>query len=70
MRLDGEPLDEAAVDLPADRLDGAVLQVGRRRFKRLRSARARVVAAPSAVLHCSVALGAVGIPDPSGRHGL
>jgi tyrosyl-tRNA synthetase len=36
VRLDGEALDEAAVDLPADRLDGAVLQVGRRRFKRLR----------------------------------
>jgi tyrosyl-tRNA synthetase len=36
VRLDGEALDESAVDLPADRLDGAVLQVGRRRFKRLR----------------------------------
>ncbi|MBN1527651.1 MAG: tyrosine--tRNA ligase [Thermoleophilaceae bacterium] len=37
VRLDGEPLDESAIDLPAERLDGAVLQVGRRRFKRLRS---------------------------------
>ena len=36
VRLDGEPLDGDAVDLPAARLDGAVLQVGRRRFKRLR----------------------------------
>jgi tyrosyl-tRNA synthetase len=36
VRLDGEPLDESAVDLSAARLDGAVLQVGRRRFKRLR----------------------------------
>ena len=36
VRLDGEPLDGEAVDLPAARLDGAVLQVGRRRFKRLR----------------------------------
>jgi tyrosyl-tRNA synthetase len=36
VRLDGEPLDGSAVDLPAARLDGAVLQVGRRRFKRLR----------------------------------
>ena len=35
VRLDGHTLDEASVDLPADRLDGAVLQVGRRRFKRL-----------------------------------
>ena len=35
VRLDGQPLDETSVDLPADRLDGAVLQVGRRRFKRL-----------------------------------
>ena len=37
VKLDGEPLDESAIDLPAERLDGAVLQVGRRRFKRLRS---------------------------------
>ena len=36
VRLDGEALDGAELDLPADRLDGAVLQVGKRRFKRLR----------------------------------
>jgi len=36
VRLDGEPLEGEEVDLPAARLDGAVLQVGRRRFKRLR----------------------------------
>jgi tyrosyl-tRNA synthetase len=36
VKLDGEALDESSVDVPADRLDGAVLQVGRRRFKRLR----------------------------------
>jgi tyrosyl-tRNA synthetase len=36
VKLDGKALDGSAVDLPADRLDGAVLQVGRRRFKRLR----------------------------------
>ncbi|HEX3319015.1 MAG TPA: tyrosine--tRNA ligase [Solirubrobacteraceae bacterium] len=34
VRLDGEALEE--VDVPADRLDGAVLQAGRRRFVRLR----------------------------------
>jgi tyrosyl-tRNA synthetase len=34
VRLDGEPVD--ATDLPAERLDGAVLQAGRRRFVRLR----------------------------------
>ena len=34
VRLDGEPVD--AADLPAERLDGAVLQAGRRRFVRLR----------------------------------
>jgi tyrosyl-tRNA synthetase len=38
VKLDGEALDESSVDLPAARLDGAVLQVGRRRFKRLRRA--------------------------------
>ena len=38
VRLDGDELDGATLDLPADRLDGAVLQVGRRRFKKLRQA--------------------------------
>jgi tyrosyl-tRNA synthetase len=36
VRLDGEPVD--VFDLPADRLDGRVLQVGKRRFRRLRVA--------------------------------
>ena len=36
VRLDGETLDGDELDLPAERLDGAVLQVGKRRFKRLR----------------------------------
>jgi tyrosyl-tRNA synthetase len=36
VRLDGEPLDEAALDLPPERLDGAVIQVGKRRLRRLR----------------------------------
>jgi tyrosyl-tRNA synthetase len=36
VRLDGQELGEDDLDLPAERLDGAVLQVGRRRFKRLR----------------------------------
>ena len=34
VKLDGKELD--ALDLPAEELDGAVLQVGRRRFKKLR----------------------------------
>jgi tyrosyl-tRNA synthetase len=38
VKLDGEPLRNGDVDLPADRLDGALLQVGKRRFKRLRRA--------------------------------
>ena len=36
VRVDGEPLSGDALDLPAEALDGAVLQVGRRRFRRLR----------------------------------
>jgi tyrosyl-tRNA synthetase len=36
VKLDGETLDGAALDVPAAGLDGGVLQVGRRRFKRLR----------------------------------
>ena len=37
VRLNGEPLDGNVLDLPAARLDGAVLQVGKRRFRRLRA---------------------------------
>ena len=36
VRLDGHPLGPADQDVAPDRLDGAVLQVGRRRFRRLR----------------------------------
>jgi tyrosyl-tRNA synthetase len=36
VKLDGEPIAE--LDLPAERLDGRVLQVGKRRFRRLRVA--------------------------------
>jgi tyrosyl-tRNA synthetase len=38
VRLDGSELDGSALDVPADTLDGAVIQVGRRRFKKLRRA--------------------------------
>jgi tyrosyl-tRNA synthetase len=36
VQLDGEPLAAADLDLPRERLDGAVLQVGKRHFRRLR----------------------------------
>ena len=36
VKLDGEPVN--ALDVPAERLDGRVLQVGKRRFRRLRVA--------------------------------
>ena len=38
VRIDGEPLGEGDLEVPAARLDGAVLQLGRRRFKRFRAA--------------------------------
>jgi tyrosyl-tRNA synthetase len=38
IRLDGEQLGSGDLDLPAARLDGAVLQVGKRRHKRFRAA--------------------------------
>jgi tyrosyl-tRNA synthetase len=38
VKLDGETLDGAALDVPAAGLDGGVVQLGRRRFKRLRLA--------------------------------
>jgi tyrosyl-tRNA synthetase len=38
IRLDGEQLGPGDLDLPAARLDGAVLQVGKRRHKRFRRA--------------------------------
>jgi tyrosyl-tRNA synthetase len=36
VKLDGEQLGNGELDLPPGRLDGALLQVGKRRFKRLR----------------------------------
>jgi tyrosyl-tRNA synthetase len=38
VRLDGEPVAADVLDLPAAELDGRVLQVGKRRFRRLRVA--------------------------------
>jgi tyrosyl-tRNA synthetase len=38
VRLDGEPLAPDRFDLPASELDGRVLQVGKRQFRRLRVA--------------------------------
>jgi tyrosyl-tRNA synthetase len=36
VKVDGEPLPGGELDVPAERVDGAVLQVGKRRFVRLR----------------------------------
>jgi tyrosyl-tRNA synthetase len=38
VKLNGTELDGSRLDLPAEELDGVVLQVGKRRFKRLRRA--------------------------------
>jgi len=38
VKLDGDPLPDGALDLAIDSLDGRVLQVGKRRFCRLRAA--------------------------------
>ena len=38
IRLDGKQLGSGELDLPAERLAGAVLQVGKRRHKRFRAA--------------------------------
>jgi tyrosyl-tRNA synthetase len=35
VKLDGDPLGEADLDVPVERLEGAVLQVGRRKFRRI-----------------------------------
>ena len=62
VKLDGEALGDDALDLPAERLDGAVIQLGKRRLKRLAPT---LEAAP--VLHCSVAPRAWWYPHPRGR---
>ena len=36
VKLDGEPLSPDDLDVPSQRLDGAVMQVGKRQFRRLR----------------------------------
>ena len=38
MKLDGEPLPADPLDVPASALDGRVLQIGKRQFRRLRIA--------------------------------
>jgi tyrosyl-tRNA synthetase len=38
VKLAGAPVDPEALDVPADTLDGAVIQLGKRRFKRLQRA--------------------------------
>jgi tyrosyl-tRNA synthetase len=38
VKLDGDALDASRLDVPADELDGVVLQVGKRRLRRLRRA--------------------------------
>ncbi len=38
VRLDGEPITVGSLDLEAAQLDGRVLQLGKRRFRRLRAA--------------------------------
>ena len=35
VRIDGDPLGEGDLDVPVDRLEGAVVQVGRRKFRRI-----------------------------------
>jgi tyrosyl-tRNA synthetase len=35
VKLDGEPVDAGVLDLPADRIDGRVLQLGKRRFAKI-----------------------------------
>jgi tyrosyl-tRNA synthetase len=44
VKLDGEPVPDDALDLPASELDGKVLQVGKRRFRRLRAAPGQILA--------------------------
>jgi tyrosyl-tRNA synthetase len=38
VKLDGEPLPPEPLDVPAGDLDGRVLQLGKRQFRRLRVA--------------------------------
>ena len=38
VKLDGQPVQPGVLDLPAEALHGRVLQVGKRQFRRLRSA--------------------------------
>jgi tyrosyl-tRNA synthetase len=35
VRLDGDPVGEGVLDLPAAEIDGRVLQLGKRRFARV-----------------------------------
>ncbi|HEX2096419.1 MAG TPA: tyrosine--tRNA ligase [Solirubrobacterales bacterium] len=37
VKVDGEPLPAGALDLPSEELDGRIIQIGKRRFRRLRA---------------------------------
>jgi tyrosyl-tRNA synthetase len=39
VKVDGEPVDSGELDVSAELLSGAVVQIGRRRFKRFESNR-------------------------------
>ena len=50
VRLDGEPLGGGDLDVAGDRLDGAVLQVGRRKFRRIRGRRRSRASPPATAI--------------------
>ena len=66
VKLDGEPVPAEPLDVPAAGLDGRVLQLGKRQFRRLRVAARRPVACrPQAPCYSSAPLGA-GASRPRG----
>ena len=70
VKLDGEALVGDELDLPAERLDGAVIQLGKRRHKRLRRRYRRFGApGPPRCYTGPSRLRRSGIPTPEG-HGL
>ena len=70
MRLDGEPVDPDGLDLPAEALDGAVLQVGKRRHRRLERAEPAPVRElrTATLLHSSVPVGRGLARPPAGGY--
>ena len=66
VKLDGEPMAADPLDVPAASLDGRVMQLGKRQFRRIKISPAKPLSAGRPLLHCCTRLGEA---SPAGNSG-